>query len=94
MLARRVHIEPTVDELRMIVSSLELHPYAQQLRQRLGALLQLETLLPFPSFARRVLVRVARDDAEWCVEFYADRDCDRLEAAIERAMRPRRKGRR
>ena len=93
---RRGAIAPTVNELRWIVAGLSMLPAASALHGRLEALLHVETILPVPGVAdcRRVLVRIAKDGHECCVEHYDAATCDRIEAAYEAAVRvPRRRTR-
>jgi len=89
-----VLIEVTLDDLQAIVDGLAGPKKHADLRQRLASVLHVERIDPRPAGdVRRTWWRSWKDGVETGVEFYKPETCDRIDAAVERIMRPRKKRR-
>jgi len=84
----RMLLNVTLEELGYIVQGLAMLPVAAELHRRLAAhhLCQSDCV-PVPPEHRRVWWRSFKDGDERAVEWYDEAMCERIDRAVERAMR-------
>ena len=88
----RMLLDITHEELGHIVRGLSMLPAAEALHRRLAACHFVhDTQPPVPADARRVWWRSFKDGQERAVEWYDEAMCERIDRAVIRAMRRRRR---